>query len=371
MKTRAAVAFEPGAPLRIVDLDLEQPKAGEVLVEIKATGLCHTDLLAMSGDFPVIPPEKFPFVPGHEGAGVVLEVGEGVTRFQPGDHVVPLYAPHCGACPECLHVKPGFCEIEKTTEVGTVMTDGTTRFSFEGNPVHHSIFCSTFANHIVTPQAALAKIRKDVPFELACYVGCGVTTGVGAVLNEAKVRPGASVAVFGLGGIGFNVIQGAKLAGASQIIGLDINPDREALARDFGMTDFVNPSLVDDVIATLHDMTNGGVEYCFECVGKASVAAQAIRSAHPARGEVVLIGASGPEESLTLHPNELVLGPTVHGTNFGSAIGPRDVPKYLDWYVEGKLKIDEMITHRLTLDQINEGFDLMLSGNSIRSVVVY
>lgn len=371
MKTRAAVAMEPNKPLEVMEVDLAGPREGEVLIEIKATGICHSDLVAIEGGLPVIPPEKFPFIPGHEGAGVVVETGPGVKRVGVGDHVVPLYMPHCGGCAECLTGKPHFCEIEASTEVGTVMTDGSTRFSIEGKPVYHALFCSTFSNFIVTPEAAIAKIRKDAPFDKVCYVGCGVTTGVGAVLNEAKVEPGATVAVFGLGGIGFNVIQGARIAGASRIIGIDINPGREALARKYGMTDFIDASLTDDVVDAVRELTGGGADYCFESAGIASVMLQAIRSANRARGHVVLIGAASPEDFLTIHPNELVLGPTIHGTNFGTAVGPRDVPRYIDWYMDGTLFLDEMITHTLPLDRINEGFELMRRGESIRSVVTF
>ena len=363
------MAFAPNQPLVVTDVDLAGPTHGEVLIEIKASGICHTDQVAMSGEFPIFPPEKFPFIPGHEGAGIVVDVGPGVTRVAVGDHVVPLYAPHCGTCGECLSGKGHYCEIETPTEFGTVMTDGTTRFTLDGNPVYHALFCSTFANFIVTPEAAVAKIRNDVPFDKVCYVGCGVTTGVGAVLNEAKVEPGATVAVFGLGGIGFNVIQGARIAGAGRIIGIDINPRRESLARRYGMTDFI--AATETAVEAVRDLTGGGADYCFEAVGKSSVMLQAIRAAHPARGHVVLIGAAAADDFLTIHPSELVLGPTIHGTNFGSAVGPRDVPKYVDWYAEGRLFIDEMITHTLPLEQINKGFDLMRTGESIRSVVIF
>ena len=371
MKTIAAVALEVGQPLEIIELDLEGPKEGEVLVEIKATGLCHSDMTAIQGGLPVLPPEKFPFVPGHEGAGVVLETGPGVSRVSEGDHVVPLYAPHCGTCPNCMGGKFSYCDHEDLSDVGTVMLDGTTRFSLNGAPVHHAIFCSTFSQYIVTTESAIAKIRPDAPFDKVCYVGCGVTTGVGAVLNEAKVEPGSTVAVFGLGGIGYNVIQGARIAGARRIIGVDINPAREALGLDYGMTDFINAAKSPDVVSDIHDLTGGGADYCFESAGKASVMLQAIRAANRARGHVVLIGAAMPGDDLVIHPNELVLGPTIHGTSFGSAIGPRDVPKYVDWYMDGILRIDEMITHNLALEDINHGFDLMTSGDSIRSVVTY
>ena len=371
MKTKAAIAVSPGRPLEITELDLEGPKAGEVLVEIKATGLCHSDLVAINGDLPVLPANKFPFVPGHEGAGIVRDVGEGVTRVAPGDHVVPLFTPYCGTCANCMSAKPSFCALEDKTQVGSVMLDGSTRFSLGGKPVRHALFCSTFSNFTVTQEGALAKIRKDVPFNKACYVGCGVTTGVGAVINEAKVEPGATVAIFGLGGIGFNVIQGARIAGASRIIGIDVNPKREALARNYGMTDFLNPMNVMNIVEVIREMTGGGADYCFESVGKASVMLQAIRSAHRAHGHVVLIGAAAPDDFLKIHPNEIVLGPTIHGTNFGSAVGPRDVPRYLDWYVQGLLNLDEMITHFLPLEQINEGFELMKSGESIRTVVEF
>ena len=370
MKTKAAVAFEPGCPLEILEVDLDGPKEGEVLVEIKATGLCHSDLVAMEAGLSILPPERFPFIPGHEGAGVVREIGAGVKRVEVGDHVVPLYAPHCGVCADCMSGKSSVCDIENLTGAGVVMRDGATRFSLKGTPVHHATFCSTFANFIVTDEAAIAKIRPDAPFDKACYVGCAVTTGVGAVLNEAKVEPGSTVAVFGLGGIGFNVIQGARIAGANRIIGVDVNSNREALAYKFGMTDFIDASKTDPVEA-IKDLTRGGADYVFESAGKALVMVQAIRSAHKAHGHVVLIGAAAPGDHLRIHPNELVLGPTIHGTNFGTAVGPRDVPKYIDWYMDGQLLIDELTTQTLALEEINRGFDLMISGESIRSVVVY
>ena len=370
MKTRAAIAVEPGRPLEIVEIDLQGPKEGEVLIEVKATGICHSDLVAMEGGLPVLPPEKFPFIPGHEGAGIVRDIGRGVTRVKKDDHVVPLWLPHCGGCAGCVSGKPHFCDIEGPTQVGAVMPDGTTRFSLSGQPVHHALFCSTFSNFIVTPEAAIAKIRSDAPFDKVCYVGCGVTTGIGAVLNEAKVEPGASVAVFGLGGIGFNAIQGARIAGASRIIGIDINPKREDLARKFGLTDFIDASKTDPVEA-IRDLTGGGADYTFESAGKTSVMLQAIRAAHRAHGHVVLIGAAAPDDFLKIHPNELVLGPTIHGTNFGTAVGPRDVPKYVDWYMNGQLMIDDLITHTFALEDIHKGFDLMQTGESIRSVVVF
>ena len=371
MKTKAAVAIEPRKPLVVTEVDLEGPKECEVLVEIKASGICHTDQVAMDLGLPSITETEFPFIPGHEGAGIVVEVGPGVSRVEVGDHVVPLYTPHCGSCSECISGKPHYCDIESQTSMGTVMTDGATRFSLDGKPVHHALFCSTFSNFIVTHEAAIAKIRKDVPLDKVCYVGCGVTTGVGAVLNEAKVEPGASVVVFGLGGIGFNVIQGARIAGASQIIGVDVNPSRQVLAQKYGMTDFVNAAVEPNIVEAVHDLTKGGADYCFESAGLSKVMLQAIRAAHPARGHVVLIGAAAPDDFLTIHPHELVLGPTIHGTNFGSAVGPRHVPQYVDWYAEGKLFIDDMITHTMPLNDINRGFDLMHQGESIRSVVTF
>jgi S-(hydroxymethyl)glutathione dehydrogenase/alcohol dehydrogenase len=368
MKTRAAVAFEAKKPLEIVELDLEGPRAGEVLVEIMATGICHTDAYTLDGlDSEGI----FPSVLGHEGCGVVREVGTGVTSVAPGDHVIPLYTPECRQCKSCLSQKTNLCTAIRATQGKGLMPDGTTRFSYKGQPIYHYMGCSTFANFTVLPEIAVAKIRPDAPFDTSCYIGCGVTTGVGAVVNTAKVEPGATVIVFGLGGIGLNVIQGAKLAGADRIIGVDLNPDREAWGRRFGMTDFVNPRDVGDIVAHLIALTDGGGDYTFDCTGNTVVMRQALESAHRGWGESIVIGVAEAGKEIATRPFQLVTGRVWKGTAFGGARGRSDVPKIVDWYMDGLIQIDPMITHRLSLEEINKGFDLMHAGESIRSVVVY
>lgn len=368
MKTRAAVAFEAKRPLEIVELDLEGPKAGEVLVEIMATGICHTDAYTLDG---LDSEGLFPSVLGHEGCGVVREVGAGVTSVAPGDHVIPLYTPECRQCKSCLSQKTNLCTAIRATQGKGLMPDGTTRFSYKGQPIYHYMGCSTFSNFTVLPEIAVAKIRPDAPFDTSCYIGCGVTTGVGAVVNTAKVEPGATVIVFGLGGIGLNVIQGARLAGAHRIIGVDINPDREDWGRRFGMTDFVNPRDVGDLVPHLIAMTDGGGDYTFDCTGNTVVMRQALESAHRGWGESIVIGVAEAGKEIATRPFQLVTGRVWKGTAFGGARGRTDVPKIVDWYMDGMIQIDPMITHRLSLDEINKGFDLMHAGESIRSVVVY
>mgnify|MGYP001820948875 CR=1 FL=1 len=368
MKTRAAVAFEAGKPLEIVEVDLEGPREGEVLVEIKATGICHTDAFTLSGDDPE---GAFPAILGHEGAGVVLEVGPGVSSLAPGDHVIPLYTPECRECDFCLHPKTNLCQSIRETQGQGLMPDGTSRFSYQGKPILHYMGCSTFANHTVLPEIALAKIRPDAPFDKVCYIGCGVTTGIGAVAFTMKVEPGSNVAVFGLGGIGLNVIQGARMVGADRIIGVDLNPAREALGRQFGMTDFVNPKNIDDTTAAIVEMTNGGVDYSFECIGNVNTMRQALECCHKGWGESCIIGVAGAGQEIATRPFQLVTGRVWKGTAFGGARGRTDVPKIVDWYMDGKINIDDLITHQLPLERINEGFELMKRGESIRSVVVY
>ncbi|MHC9418675.1 S-(hydroxymethyl)glutathione dehydrogenase/class III alcohol dehydrogenase [Sphingomonas citri] len=368
MKTRAAVAFEAKRPLEIVELDLEGPKAGEVLVEIMATGICHTDAYTLDG---LDSEGLFPSVLGHEGCGVVREVGAGVTSVVPGDHVIPLYTPECRQCKSCLSQKTNLCTAIRATQGKGLMPDGTTRFSYKGQPIYHYMGCSTFSNFTVLPEIAVARIRPDAPFDTSCYIGCGVTTGVGAVVNTAKVEPGATVIVFGLGGIGLNVIQGAKLAGAHRIIGVDINPDREDWGRRFGMTDFVNPKDVGEIVPHLIAMTDGGGDYTFDCTGNTVVMRQALESAHRGWGESIVIGVAEAGKEIATRPFQLVTGRVWKGTAFGGARGRTDVPKIVDWYMDGMIQIDPMITHRLSLDEINKGFDLMHAGESIRSVVVY
>jgi len=369
MKTVAAVAFEAGKPLEICEVDLEGPKAGEVLVEIKATGICHTDEFTRSGDDPE---GLFPAILGHEGAGVVLEVGAGVTSLEPGDHVIPLYTPECRECDYCLNPKTNLCQSIRETQGQGLLPDGTTRFSIDGKPIFHYMGCSTFANHTVMPEIALAKVRKDAPFESICYIGCGVTTGVGAVINTAKVEPGSNVVVFGLGGIGLNVIQGARLVGANKIIGVDLNPDREEWGRKFGMTDFVNPDKVEgDLVGHLVEMTGGGADYTFECIGNVNVMRIALECCHKGWGESIIIGVAGAGQEIATRPFQLVTGRSWRGTAFGGARGRTDVPKIVDWYMDGKIEIDPMITHTLKLEEINKAFDLMHAGESIRSVVVF
>jgi len=369
MKTRAAIAFEVGKPLVVDEVDLEGPKAGEVLVELKATGVCHTDEFTRSG---ADPEGLFPVIFGHEGAGVVREVGAGVTSVAPGDHVIPLYTPECRACKSCLSRKTNLCTAIRATQGKGVMPDGTSRFSYKGTKLHHYMGCSTFANHTVLPEIALAKVRKDASFSSICYLGCGVTTGVGAVLWTAKVEPGANVVVFGLGGIGLNVIQGARLVGADKIIGVDINPAREAIGRKFGMTHFVNPKAIQgDVVAHLVELTGGGADYSFECVGNVGLMRQALECCHRGWGVSVIIGVAGAGQEIATRPFQLVTGRVWKGTAFGGARGRSDVPKLVDWYMDKKIEIDSLITHKLPLDRINEAFDLMHAGTSIRTVVEF
>jgi S-(hydroxymethyl)glutathione dehydrogenase/alcohol dehydrogenase len=369
MKTRAAVAFAAGQPLEIVELDLEGPKAGEVLVEIKATGVCHTDAFTLSGDDPE---GMFPVVLGHEGAGIVREVGAGVKSLQPGDHVIPLYTPECRECEYCLNPKTNLCQAIRPTQGKGLMPDGTSRFSYKGQPVLHYMGCSTFSNFTVLPEIALAKVRKDAPFDKICYIGCGVTTGVGAVAFTAKVEPGSRVVVFGLGGIGLNVIQGARMVGADQIVGVDINPKRQEIARQFGMTDFVNPKEVKgDLVAHLVELTRGGADYSFECIGNVDVMRVALECCHKGWGESVIIGVAGAGQEIRTRPFQLVTGRVWRGTAFGGARGRTDVPRIVDWYMSGKINIDDLITHKLPLERINEAFDLMHAGESIRTVIEY
>ncbi len=368
MKTRAAVAFEAKQPLEIVELDLEGPKAGEVLVEIMATGICHTDAYTLDG---LDSEGLFPSVLGHEGAGIVREVGAGVTSVVPGDHVIPLYTPECRQCKMCLSGKTNLCSAIRETQGRGLMPDGTSRFSYKGETIYHYMGCSTFSNFTVLPEIAVANIRKDAPFQPACYIGCGVTTGVGAVINTADVRPGDNVVVFGLGGIGLNVIQGARLAGAGRIVGVDINSDKEDWGRKFGMTDFVNPKDVGDVVAQLVAMLDGGADYSFDCTGNTTVMRQALECCHKGWGTSIVIGVAEAGKEIATRPFQLVTGRNWRGTAFGGARGRTDVPKIVDWYMDGKIEIDPMITHVLSLDEINKGFDLMHAGESIRSVVVY
>ncbi|TVQ84542.1 MAG: S-(hydroxymethyl)glutathione dehydrogenase/class III alcohol dehydrogenase [Micavibrio sp.] len=368
MKTRAAVALAAGQPLTVADVDLEGPKAGEVLVEIKATGICHTDAFTLSGDDPE---GAFPAILGHEGAGVVVEVGEGVKSLKTGDHVIPLYTPECRECDYCLHPKTNLCQSIRSTQGQGLMPDGTSRFSLDGRPVLHYMGCSTFSNYTVLPEIALAKIRKDAPFDKVCYIGCGVTTGIGAVVFDAKVEPGSNVVVFGLGGIGLNVIQGARMVGADKIIGVDINPLKRGLAEKFGMTDFINPRETPDVIEAILDLTGGGADYSFECIGNVTTMRQALECCHKGWGESVIIGVAGAGQEISTRPFQLVTGRVWRGSAFGGARGRTDVPKIVDWYMQGKIDIDDMITHTMKLDQINTAFDLMHKGESIRSVVVY
>lgn len=370
MQTRAAVAWEAGKPLSIETVHLEGPKAGEVLVEIKATGLCHTDAYTLSG---ADPEGLFPAILGHEGAGIVREVGPGVTTLRPGDHVIPLYTPECRQCKTCLSQRSNLCTSIRATQGKGLMPDGTSRFRCEQTQVMHYMGCSTFANFTVLPEIALAKVRQDAPFDIICYIGCGVTTGIGAVVNTAKVWPGANVAVFGLGGIGLNVLQAARMVGADKIIGVDINPARQEMARQFGMTHFINPDEVgrDKVVQAIQDITDGGADFSFECVGNTTLMRQALECTHRGWGTSIIIGVAASGQEITTRPFQLVTGRNWRGTAFGGARGRTDVPKIVDWYMEGKISIDPLITHRLTLEQINHGFDLMHEGKSIRSVVIY
>lgn len=368
MKTRAAIAWKSGAPLTVEDVELQGPKAGEVLVEVKATGICHTDYYTLSG---ADPEGIFPSILGHEGAGVVLETGPGVTSLKAGDHVIPLYTPECRQCKFCLSRKTNLCQAIRATQGKGLMPDGTSRFTVGGKPVHHYMGTSTFSNHIVVPEIALARIREDAPFDKVCYIGCGVTTGVGAVVFTAKVEAGANVVVFGLGGIGLNVIQGAKMVGAGKIIGVDLNPAREALARKFGMTDFINPAEVENVVDHIVALTDGGADYSFECIGNTKVMRQALECCHKGWGQSIIIGVAEAGAEISTRPFQLVTGRQWKGTAFGGARGRTDVPKIVDWYMEGRLNIDDLITHTLPLERINDGFDLMHRGESIRSVVLY
>jgi S-(hydroxymethyl)glutathione dehydrogenase/alcohol dehydrogenase len=369
MKVRAAVAHKAGAPLVVDTVDLAPPRAGEVLVEIMATGICHTDEFTRSG---ADPEGLFPAILGHEGAGIVREVGPGVTSVRAGDHVIPLYTPECRQCKSCLSRKTNLCTAIRATQGKGVMPDGTSRFSLDGTPVHHYMGCSTFANFTVLPEIAVAKIREDAPFDKVCYIGCGVTTGIGAVINTAKVEAGANVVVFGLGGIGLNVVQGARLVGANMIVGVDLNPAREALARKFGLTHFVNPAEVkDDLVAHLVALTDGGADYSFECVGNVKLMRQALECCHRGWGVSVIIGVAGAGQEIGTRPFQLVTGRVWKGTAFGGARGQTDVPRIVDWYMDGRINIDDLITHVLPLERINEGFDLMHEGKSIRAVVAY
>jgi S-(hydroxymethyl)glutathione dehydrogenase/alcohol dehydrogenase len=369
MKTRAAVAFAPKQKLEIVEVDLEGPKAGEVLVELKATGVCHTDAYTLDG---FDSEGLFPSILGHEGAGVVLETGPGVTSVKPGDHVIPLYTPECRQCKSCLSQKTNLCTAIRATQGKGVMPDGTSRFSYNGRMIHHYMGCSTFANHTVLPEIAVAKIRSDAPFEKACYVGCGVTTGIGAVVKTAKVEPGSNCIVFGLGGIGLNVIQGLRMVGANRIIGVDINPDRESWGRRFGMTHFVNPAdVAGDLVAHLVQLTEGGADYTFDCTGNTTVMRQALESCHRGWGTSIIIGVAEAGKEIATRPFQLVTGRVWKGTAFGGARGRTDVPGIVDWYMDGKIEIDPMITHVFALEDINQAFDLMHAGKSIRSVIVY
>ncbi|MDO8315704.1 MAG: S-(hydroxymethyl)glutathione dehydrogenase/class III alcohol dehydrogenase [Rugosibacter sp.] len=369
MQVKAAVAYQAGAPLSIETVELGGPRAGEVLVEIKASGVCHTDAFTLSGDDPE---GIFPAILGHEGAGVVVEVGAGVTSVKPGDHVIPLYTPECRQCEYCLSQKTNLCQAIRTTQGQGLMPDGTSRFSLHGKPIFHYMGTSTFAQYTVMPEIAVAKIREDAPFDKVCYIGCGVTTGVGAVINTAKVRPGDRVVVFGLGGIGLNVIQGARMVGASMIVGVDINPSRQALAEKFGMTHFVNPKEVEgDLVPYLVSLTKGGADHSFECVGNVDLMRQALECCHKGWGVSTIVGVAGAGKEISTRPFQLVTGRVWQGSAFGGARGRTDVPKIVDWYMEGKINIDDLITHVLPIEQINEAFDLMHAGKSIRSVVTF
>ncbi len=369
MDVRAAVAFEAGKPLVIETVQLEGPRAGEVLVEIKATGVCHTDEFTRSG---ADPEGAFPAILGHEGAGVVVEVGPGVKGLAPGDHVIPLYTPECRECDYCLHPKTNLCQSIRATQGKGVMPDGTSRFSYNGKPILHYMGTSTFSNYTVLPEIALAKIRKDAPFDIVCYIGCGVTTGIGAVMFTAKVEPDTACVVFGLGGIGLNVIQGLRMVGARQIVGVDINPSRRAMAEAFGMTHFVNPREVKgDLVGHLVELTGGGADYSFECIGNVTTMRQALECCHKGWGESVVIGVAGAGQEISTRPFQLVTGRVWRGSAFGGARGRADVPKIVDMYMDGRIRIDELITHRLPLERINDAFDLMHRGESIRSVVIY
>lgn len=368
MDVKAAVAFEAGKPLQVETVQLEGPRAGEVLVEMKATGVCHTDAFTLSGDDPE---GLFPAILGHEGAGVVVEVGDGVKSVKAGDHVIPLYTPECRECDYCLNPKTNLCQAVRSTQGQGLMPDGTSRFSINGKPIFHYMGCSTFSNFAVMPEIAVAKVREDAPFDKICYIGCGVTTGVGAVAFDAKVEPGSNVVVFGLGGIGLNVIQGARMVGADKIVGIDINESKVPLAKQFGMTDFINPQKVDNIVEAIVDLTGGGADYSFECIGNVNTMRQALECCHKGWGESVIIGVAGAGQEISTRPFQLVTGRVWRGSAFGGARGRTDVPKIVDWYMDGKINIDDLITHTMPLDKINDAFDLMHEGKSIRSVVLY
>jgi S-(hydroxymethyl)glutathione dehydrogenase/alcohol dehydrogenase len=368
MKTKAAIAWKAGEPLTVEEVDLDGPKAGEVLIEVAATGICHTDWYTLSG---ADPEGIFPSILGHEGAGTVVDVGPDVKSVRKGDHVIPLYTPECRQCKFCLSQKTNLCQAIRSTQGRGLMPDATSRFSIGGKPLFHYMGTSTFAHHIVVPEIAVAKIRSDAPFDKVCYIGCGVTTGVGAVLFTAKVEAGANVVVFGLGGIGLNVIQAAKMVGADKIIGVDINPKRQGMARKFGMTHFINPKDVENVVDAIVQLTDGGADYSFECIGSTATMRQALECCHKGWGQSVIIGVAAAGQEISTRPFQLVTGRVWKGSAFGGARGRTDVPKIVDWYMEGKLNIDDLITHRLPLERINEGFDLMKRGESIRSVVLY
>ncbi len=372
MKTKAAIAWKSGAPLSIETVDLEGPKLGEVLVEIKATGICHTDYYTLSG---ADPEGLFPAILGHEGAGVVVDVGPGVTSLQKGDHVIPLYTPECRQCKFCLSRKTNLCQLIRGTQGKGLMPDATSRFSLDGKPIFHYMGTSTFSNYTVAPEISLAKIRKDAPFDKVCYIGCGVTTGIGAVLFTANVETGANVVVFGLGGIGLNVIQGARMVGADKIIGVDINPAREQMARKFGMTHFINPKELEaaggNMVDLIVQLTDGGADYSFECIGNTKVMRQALECTHKGWGRSIIIGVAEAGAEISTRPFQLVTGRKWEGSAFGGARGRTDVPKIVDWYMEGKINIDDLITHTMPLEDINKGFDLMKRGESIRGVVLY
>ena len=370
MQVKAAVAFEAGKPLEVTTVELDGPRDGEVLVEIMATGICHTDEFTRSGGDPE---GIFPAILGHEGAGIVRDVGAGVTSVKPGDHVIPLYTPECRECEYCLNPKTNLCQAIRSTQGQGLMPDGSSRFRIGKDPIFHYMGCSTFSNFTVLPEIAVAKVRPDAPFDKICYIGCGVTTGIGAVINTAKVEPGSNVVVFGLGGIGLNVIQGAKLVGADMIVGVDLNPAREAIGRTFGMTHFVNPRTLgdQDIVAHLVELTKGGADYSFECIGNVQTMRQALECAHKGWGESIIIGVAGAGQEIATRPFQLVTGRSWRGTAFGGARGRTDVPKIVDWYMDGKINIDDLITHSMPLGDINKGFDLMHEGKSIRGVVVY
>ena len=369
MKTRAAVAHKAGEPLTIEEVDLEGPREGEVLVEVKATGICHTDAFTLSG---ADPEGIFPAILGHEGAGIVVDVGKGVSSLKKGDHVIPLYTPECRQCEYCTSGKTNLCQAIRVTQGRGLMPDGSSRFSIGGEKIFHYMGTSTFANHTVVPEIALAKVRQDAPFDKICYIGCGVTTGIGAVINTAKVEPGANCVVFGLGGIGLNVLQDLRMVGADMIVGVDLNPEREAMGRKFGMTHFVNPKDVEgDLVPHLVELTRGGADYSFECIGNVNVMRQALECAHKGWGQSIIIGVAPAGAEISTRPFQLVTGRKWEGSAFGGARGRTDVPKIVDWYMDGKLNIDDLITHKLKLEDINEGFALMKRGESIRSVVMF